>query len=109
MWKFVTDVIPKNYSYSKSAIRKIVGSSPLHEAAQTGDIAKMTELLDGGCDIELHDDKGESPIFRAIRGRQPAAVQFCLHTGRMSMFARWGEHSADAHRFIRRQWQWTLA
>jgi ankyrin repeat protein len=78
--KFVTDIL-KNFSNSKKRVRKIMVSSPLHEAAQTGDIAKLTELLDGGSDIELLDEKGEPPIFHAIRGGHMEAVRFLLSHG----------------------------
>jgi cytohesin len=80
MLKFVTDAL-KTFTYPRRRVRKIVVSSPLHEATQTGDIAKLTELLDGGSDIELLDENGETPIFRAIRGRQLAAAQFLLAHG----------------------------
>jgi ankyrin repeat protein len=59
------------------------GLTPLHMAAQNGDIAMMTLLLEPGrmAKIDPVDSKGWTPLDRAVNWDHPDAAQFLKQRG----------------------------
>jgi ankyrin repeat protein len=55
--------------------------SPLHRAAQEGDLAAATALIDAGADIEIRDDNGRTPLLDAVWGRHASTVQLLMDRG----------------------------
>jgi ankyrin repeat protein len=54
-----------------------VPSEPLHEAAWTGDIAAIREIVNGGADINSADDSGATALYWAARGGHPLGLHQC--------------------------------
>ncbi len=54
---------------------------PLNIAAESGNVAKLVELLDEGADIETRDPSGKTAIFFAVGSNQLKAVRFLLEKG----------------------------
>jgi len=57
------------------------GLTPLHMAAQNGNIPIITLLLDHRARINPVDGKGWTPLDRAVRWRHPEAAQFLRTRG----------------------------
>ena len=53
----------------------------LHEAAAGGDLGAIASLLAGGLPIDARDPDGRTPLMRAVRARQTAAVRALLEQG----------------------------
>lgn len=50
------------------------GRSRLHEAAEAGDITRVTELLQGGADVFMRDENGATPRWLADQNQQSDVV-----------------------------------
>ncbi|MHC4407098.1 MAG: ankyrin repeat domain-containing protein [Planctomycetota bacterium] len=57
-----------------------VGADPLHEAAASGDLDRIRQLVDHGADIDARYGGG-TPLHRAILERQEAAAALLIETG----------------------------
>lgn len=55
-------------------------ADPLHDAAKAGDVARMTELLDAGADIDSADSFG-SPLHWAILNKHDDAAELLISRG----------------------------
>ena len=55
--------------------------SSIHIAAQTGDQAQVKVFLSQGIDINVEDDKGNTPLFYAIRDSHDELAQFLIDQG----------------------------
>jgi ankyrin repeat protein len=53
---------------------------PLHAAANTGDVDAMTQLLDGGAEVDAKKD-GRTPLFVACEGGHVDAARLLLERG----------------------------
>jgi ankyrin repeat protein/WD40 repeat protein len=53
---------------------------PLHAAAKTGDVEAMTQLLDGGAEVDAKKD-GRTPLFVACEGGHVDAARLLLERG----------------------------
>ena len=53
---------------------------PLHAAARTGDVEAMTQLLDGGAEVDAKKD-GATPLFVACKGGHVDAARLLLDRG----------------------------
>ena len=56
-------------------------ASPLHQAAETGNIESMKKLLNAGTDIEVRDSKGFTPLDYAVLAKELESVRFLLSHG----------------------------
>lgn len=62
--------------------KNIWGETPLHVAAERGDIHMMKYLLSHKADIEARDNNGYTPLRHALFGRNPEkSVAFLLDSG----------------------------
>jgi len=52
--------------------------TPLHRAAEEGNMDKLKELIDGGAQVSVKDVEGMTPFFFAIRGGHCDVAQFLL-------------------------------
>ena len=67
---------------AKVGLKNIWGETPLHVAAERGDIQIMKYLLNHKADIDARDNNDESPLRHALMGRDPEkAVSFLLSSG----------------------------
>lgn len=58
------------------------GRTPLHDAAQDGDLAKMRELIDGGASLEaIEDIYRYTPFLLALEYGEPEAAMLLLERG----------------------------
>ena len=66
-----------------------VGRTPLHIAAERGDVAKMQELVDKGANVnapvrsseEMNSDWGDTPLHLAVRDGKIDAVRYLISRG----------------------------
>jgi ankyrin repeat protein len=63
------------------------GATPLHLAAQHGNLGVVTVLLDAGARVDTADKHGNSPLFAAVYGYQ----------GRGDLIELLRRHGADPH------------
>jgi hypothetical protein len=94
----VTNKIVENFASSKSAASpyerlndaRLVGgaarsadsaSAPLQSAAQSGDVAETTALLDKGASIDSRDAQGRTPLMVAIAQGRLDVVRLLLQRG----------------------------
>ena len=61
--------------------KNAVGNTPLHYAAQSGNLTLMKLLLDSRAAIDSANTDNESPLHFAARAGQPRAVQFLVQAG----------------------------
>jgi truncated hemoglobin YjbI len=55
--------------------------TPLHQAARQGYGSVATVLLDHGANIEARDNKGQTPLRRAVNCRKPQLVRMFIRRG----------------------------
>jgi ankyrin repeat protein len=55
--------------------------SPLHDAVKSGDLPKTKQLLDGGSNLELPLQSGETPLLVAALEGRTEIVEFLLSRG----------------------------
>ncbi len=55
--------------------------SSLPFAASRGHLALVQRLLDVGCPVDIQDDYGSTPLYRAVGFRHNAVVQLLLARG----------------------------
>lgn len=55
--------------------------SPLHYAAQEGDIAAVVGLVNSGANLDAADDGGYTPLHFASQNNHPAVVKLLLERG----------------------------
>ena len=58
-----------------------LGFTPLYNAAFKGDVAKITELLASGADLEGRCTSGETALHGAVYSNKPKAIQALLEAG----------------------------
>ena len=56
-------------------------ANPLHDAARSGDVNKVSELIDDGVSINAFDDKGETPLIIAILESRLSVVDIIIEYG----------------------------
>jgi ankyrin repeat protein len=54
-----------------------VPSSPIHEAAWKGDIARVEQLVNDGADVNAPDALGATPLYLAAQGGHPFGPHRC--------------------------------
>ncbi|MGI9338574.1 MAG: ankyrin repeat domain-containing protein [Gammaproteobacteria bacterium] len=57
------------------------GLSPLHQAAENGDVAEVKRLIDGGADVNTKSKKGWTPLHRAAIGGQTEIALALIKAG----------------------------
>ncbi|MEM7408139.1 MAG: ankyrin repeat domain-containing protein [Pseudomonadota bacterium] len=62
-------------------IRNASGETPAHEAARSGDVARLEALLDAPARLNDVDDEGQTPLFLAAREGELEAVALLLERG----------------------------
>jgi hypothetical protein len=78
-----------------SACAGILGGDPLLEAAEQGDVAAVTELLDAGADVNAYrDDLGRTPLHVAAWYGRTSVVELLIARG-AEVDRRTGERSPD--------------
>ena len=66
------------------------GQTALHVAAEAGSVQVLRTLWSLGADIEARDSSRETPIFSAIKGKRPDAVEYLLRSQcNVQAKARW--------------------
>ncbi len=70
--------------------RNDYGSSPLSEAAVTGNVAVLKALLDAGADVESANDDGQTALMIVARGGRWTPPSCCSSTAPRWMPARSG-------------------
>ena len=58
-----------------------LGMTPLHRAAENGDLVAIATLLTKGADIESRDNTGLTPLSYAVLAKETEAVKFLLQKG----------------------------
>jgi ankyrin repeat protein len=53
----------------------------LHRAGRDGDVKEIERLILAGCDVNLFDDMGYTPLHHAVEGEQIEAVKVLLERG----------------------------
>ncbi len=61
--------------------RDIMGATPLHLAADGGNVPAMELLLEAGADIHARNRGGMTPLLFASQARSPAALRLLLDAG----------------------------
>lgn len=56
-------------------------ANPVHDAARSGDVNKISELIDDGVSINALDDKGETPLIIAILESRFSVVDIIIEHG----------------------------
>ena len=56
-------------------------ASPLHDAAERGDIEELRRLISAGVDPDEEDWRGMSPLYCAVDGGSASATRVLLDTG----------------------------
>lgn len=79
-------------------------TTPLHEAARSGDLPLCRKLVDGGADIEALDPFGWSPLVRAVQGDQVEIARYLLTQGAPIGYAYQHEETADAREKKLKEW-----
>ena len=59
----------------------------LHFSARTGDIGMIKEFHKQGSSLEARDDKGQTVLFHAVKGKQHAVIEWLTGTGRANVQA----------------------
>lgn len=53
----------------------------LHFSARIGDLDRVKELSKKGSNLEMRDDKGQTALFLAVKGRRHAIMKWLLKEG----------------------------
>ena len=61
--------------------KDFIGRTPLHVAAEKGDVELLQLFIEQGCSIEARDELGRTPLFLAASLGQDAAFEFLLSRG----------------------------
>lgn len=73
-----------------------VGCYPLHEAVMGGELGTVRELIDMGCDVNLADRQGNTPLHLASERADAKAVDLLLGAGAdPTRVNQQGNHSLD--------------
>jgi len=72
-----------NHGADLEAASALQGARALHLAAEFGDTAMVTLLLDGGAEIDSRDDENRTPLYRAAVGGHAETVGVLLDRGAM--------------------------
>lgn len=67
-----------NYGFSVNTEHRGNGGTPLHWAAESGQLAVVKYLTKKGANINHRDWSGETPFYRAVKYNQLAVVEFLL-------------------------------
>ena len=59
----------------------------LHFSARTGDISMIKEFHKQGSSLEARDDKGQTVLFHAVKGKQHAVIEWLTGKGRANVQA----------------------
>ncbi|QLI67461.1 uncharacterized protein G6M90_00g052210, partial [Metarhizium brunneum] len=59
----------------------------LHFSARIGDLDRVKELSEKGSSLEMRDNKGQTTLFHAVKGRQHAIVKWLLKEGKANVHA----------------------
>lgn len=57
------------------------GPRPIHEAARSGDVARLQECINGGDDVDVEDDEGRQPLHHAAQAGSLDAARFLVAMG----------------------------
>ena len=73
----------------------LLQASPLHDAAQTGDLDKVKQLIAQGADINALDNEyGQTPLSRAAFYKRKEIVKLLIETdAQINAKNKGGEHS----------------
>ena len=70
----------------------ILGDTPLHIAAQWGDIEMIKQLLDAGAKIDAQGEYGYTPIHLAITQNKEEAAKYLSQRGAdLNIATNWGD------------------
>lgn len=62
-------------------MRYLLGKTPLHTAAEVGNVDGIRQLLDCGANIEARDNAGRTPLILATINGHFAAIQLLVERG----------------------------
>ena len=57
------------------------GNTPLHHAAQNGNVANVALLLNAGVEVDVRNDGGQTPLHLAASNENPAVAALLLEAG----------------------------
>lgn len=57
------------------------GNTPLHHAAQHGNVANVALLLNAGVEVDVRNDGGQTPLHLAVSNENPAVAALLLEAG----------------------------
>ena len=72
----------KNYTRQETA-----NLQSLHFSARTGDIGMIKEFHKQGSSLEARDDKGQTVLFHAVKGKQHAVIEWLTGKGQANVQA----------------------
>ena len=64
-----------------------VNLQALHFSARMGDLAKVKELHGKGSNLEMRDEKGQTVLFHAVKGKQHTVVRWLIKDGKANVHA----------------------
>lgn len=71
-------------------IREVLGpiSTPLHDACARGNTKVASFLIKAGFDVNCEDDKGRTPVFRAVQEEQHAVIKWLFQNHEVCYLSR---------------------
>jgi ankyrin repeat protein len=60
---------------------KIAAEASLHTAAKQGDLARITQLVDSGADVDAKDKRGLTPLIKAVSAGNIGAAELLIARG----------------------------
>ncbi len=73
-------------------------TTPLHEAADAGDLPLCRKLVDDGADIDVIDEYGWSPLIRAVQRDHVEVARYLLTQGAPMSYTYQREETPDARK-----------
>ena len=61
--------------------RNSMNDTPLHTVCSWGELAPIRQLVAAGADVNARGDKGSTPLFNAVIGRNPEVIGFLIRSG----------------------------
>lgn len=87
-----TDLVTKMVAHQVDVHAPGPQGSPLHEAAQNGNLALVQLLIADGADLNRINDLGETPVFLAVQASRWEVVEWMVqHQGRIDAANKLGQ------------------